>query len=170
MIVFGKEQNKETLRRYVGDVHQIAGAMSFTYNDGRANGMDAVELRNGTGLRIVVLAGRCLDIVQAEYNGVPFAFLSKAGLSAASHYEKDAFLRNFTAGLLTTCGLLNVGEPCEDEGVWLPQHGRISNIPAEQVCVREEWLDDGRFAVSVSGKVRESSVMGENLVLTRTIT
>lgn len=170
MKVFGKEQTKESLRRYVGDIHQIAGAISFTYNDGKASGLDAVELRNGSGLRIVVLAGRCLDIVQAEYKGIPFSYLSKAGITASERYDKENFLRTFTAGLLTTCGLRNVGAPCTEDGEFLPQHGRISNIPAERVNIREEWLDDGRFAVSVSGIIRESCVFGENLVLRRTIT
>lgn len=170
MNVYGKEQTKTTLRRYVGDMHQLAGAISFTYNDGKANGLDAVELRNGTGLRIVVLAGRCLDIVQAEYKGVPFSYLSKAGITASERYDKEDFLRTFSAGLLTTCGLRNTGISCTDEDEFLPQHGRLSNLPAEQVNIKEEWLDDGRFAVSVSGKIRESRVFGENLVLTRTIT
>ncbi len=170
MNIYGKEHTKESLRRHVGDMHQLAGAVSFTYNDGKAKGLDAVELRNGTGLRIVVLTGRCLDIVQAEYKGVPFSYLSKAGISAAEHYDKDDFLRTFTAGLLTTCGLRNIGAPCTDGEEFLPQHGRLSNIPAYHVNIREDWLDDGRFAVSVSGKIRESRVFGENLVLTRTIT
>lgn len=169
MQLFGQQLNKQKLRRLVGDIHQIAGAQPFVYTDGRAKGLEAIEIRNGSGLRLVVLPGRGMDIAYAEYKGVPFSYISKAGLNAAEHYDATDFLRSFTAGMLTTCGLTHFGPPCVDNGEQLGLHGRISNIPAYNVCISEEWIDDDRFCITVSGKVRQSSALGENLVLTREI-
>lgn len=62
-----------------------------------------------------------------------------------------------------------MGAPCVDEGVPLGAHGRISNIPAFDIGITQEWQEND-FVISVRGKVREATVFGENLVLTRTIT
>jgi hypothetical protein len=49
-------------------------------------------------------------------------------------------------------------------------HGRLSNIPAENVAVHQGWDSGrGRYVLSVSGTMREVSFYGENLELTRTI-
>jgi hypothetical protein len=89
---------------------------------------------------------------------------------APEFYEKegDGFLRNFFGGFLTTCGLRNVGSPSEDEGEKFPTHGRISNIPAEEISVSTDWVD-GIPEMKISGKIREARMFGENLVLTRKI-
>ena len=42
---------------------------------------------------------------------------------------------SFYAGLLTTCGLLNIGNPCTDDGEELVLHVRISNIPFEKISI-----------------------------------
>ena len=170
MKLYGKELTKEQLRRLVGDIHQIAGAQRFTYAEGRAKGLDAIEIRNGNGLRIVVLPDRGMDIAYAEYKGVPFSYISNTGLAASAHYEESDFLRNFTAGLLTTCGLTYMGAACVDEGQPLGVHGRIANTPAYNVCVDESWTEDGRFKITVSGCVRESRALGDNVLLRREIT
>jgi galactose mutarotase-like enzyme len=91
-----------------------------------------------------------------------------------SCFEADGlrWLRSFGAGLLTGCGLRNVGSPEAEEGMRvdgpLGLHGRLSNTPAEDVSVRKEWID-GKYCLSVSGTVREVSFFGENLELKRTI-
>lgn len=170
MTLFGESFDKEKLCRLVGDIHQIAGAQRFTYAEGRAKGLDAIEIRNGSGLRIVVLPDRGMDIAYAEYKGVPFSYISNTGLAASMHYEENDFLRNFSAGLLTTCGLTYMGSPSEDDGRQLGMHGRIANTPAYNVSITEEWTEDERFKITVSGKVRESRALCENMVLTREIT
>jgi len=79
------------------------------------------------------------------------------------------WLRTFNGGLLTTCGLTNTGPPCVDNGEELGQHGRISNISAEKVLADGCW-DGDRYMMWVQGKVREASVFGNKLELTRKIT
>ena len=170
MKLYNEPMDRERLERLVGNIHQLAGAWRFTYSEGRAAGLDAVEVRNGSGLRLIVLPGRGMDIAYAEYKGVPFSYVSNTDLAASTQYEEQDFLRNFTAGLLTTCGLTYMGAPSFDDGRQLGLHGRIGNTPAYHVNIHEGWTEDGRFAVTVSGKVRESRALGENVVLTREIT
>jgi hypothetical protein len=74
-------------------------------------------VRTGAGLCFTVLPGRCLDIAWADYKSIGLTHITKAGVVAPQYYEKDklGWLRTFFAGLLTTCGLFNVGWPCKDE-------------------------------------------------------
>ncbi len=167
--LFGKNFTKTELRKRIGDISQIASATEFTYSQGKANGVKAIEVRNGSGLRFVILPDRGMDIAYAEYKGTPISYISKTGIVSSNHYSEPDFLRSFSAGLLTTCGLTYMGAPCVDEGVALGAHGRISNIPAFDVGITQEWVEDD-FIISVRGKVREATVFGENIVLTRTFT
>lgn len=77
-------------------------------------------------------------------------------------------MRNFYAGFLTTCGLMNVGSPCIDNGETHGLHGRISNTPAEEVYSGTEWIE-GKPVLKVSGRMREARVFGENIILHREI-
>ena len=108
-----------------------------------------------------------MDIAQAYFNGEAISWISKTGITAPTYYEKDGtnFLRGFFGGLVTTCGLKNIGRPYLEKGL----HGRISNIPSEKVSVFADWEDD-EYVMKVSGQVRESVASGENLVIKRTIT
>ena len=167
--VFGQNLSKEDLLKRIGDMSQIVGAAPISYTDGRAKGTAAIEIKNGSGLRFVVMTDRGMDISYAEINGTPFSFISKTGVVGPQHYDETDFLRSFTGGLLTTCGLTYMGAACVDEGKQLGLHGRISNIPAYDVSVNQDWQGED-YVVSVSGKVRESAMFGENIVLKRTIT
>lgn len=167
--LYGEKISKVELRKRVGDMSQIAGATAFTYADGKALGTRAIEVKNGSGLRFVIMLDRGMDISYAEYKSVPLAYISKTGVVSPAHYDEKDFLRSFTAGLLTTCGLTYMGGACKDEGKELGLHGRIANTPAYDISVKEEWVE-GDYVITVSGKVREAVVFGENIVLIRTIT
>lgn len=169
-------KNREFLTKRMGDISQLAGVKRYELLDGKAKGIEAVDFRTGTGFNFTVLPGRGMDIAWADYKGVPVSYMSKTGVASPAYFEYDGmnWLRNFFAGLLTTCGLSNVGGPCEDEDPVVGKinyglHGRISNMGADNVCVREEWLD-GDFVMSVSGRLRESMLHCENLTLRREIT
>lgn len=167
--LFGREYSKTELRKHIGDMSQIAGAVRFCYSEGKAGGTEAIEIRNGSGLRFVVLPGRGMDIAYAEFQGLPYAYISKTGIVNSCHYDETDFFRSFSAGLLTTCGLTYMGSPCVDEGISLGAHGRISNTPAFDVGITQEWCEDD-FVICVRGKISEATVFGENIILTRTIT
>lgn len=157
---------REELLRHVGSVEQIGGVRSFTLNDGRANGVRAIEINTGK-LRLTLLPDRCMDIATAYYKENAVAWLSKTGITAPAYYEKDgkSWLRGFYGGLLTTCGLRNIGGDYGEHGL----HGRIANTPAEKVSVFADWVGD-EYVMRVSGEMRESVVFGENLILKRTVT
>jgi hypothetical protein len=168
-------KNRQFLQSRVGDLSQIVGLKRYTFSEGKAKGIEAVDVKTGTGLSFTVLPGRGMDIAWAEYKGFPFSYISKTGIVSAEQYNPNGleWLRTFFAGLLTTCGLSNDGGPCDEEHPVLGKqhyglHGRISNTVAEHVCVKEEWQDD-EFILSVSGRMRESVLHGENLALRRTI-
>lgn len=133
-------------------------------------GVNAVEVKTGGGLNFTILPDRGMDIAWADYKGMALSFISKTGVVAPAYFEPEGngFLRSFYAGLLTTCGLTYMGAACEDEGKPLGLHGRASNIPAEDVCVSNEWQGDD-FVMKVRGRIRESAVFGENMTLTREI-
>ncbi len=168
--LYGRTFSKSEMMQRVGDISQIAGATSCELKSGRAAGVPAIDVKTGSGLRFTVLPGRGMDIAWADYKGMALSFISKAGVSSANFFEEPGlgFLRNFTCGLLTTCGLTYMGAPCVDEGKPLGLHGRISNTPAEDVSVSQDWEAD-EFTIRIRGKVRESAMFGENLVLTREI-
>ncbi len=168
--LFDKQFNKNEIMQKVGDISQIAGARYSRLCDGKADGMPVVDFKTGTGFNFSVLPGRSMDIAWAEYKGYAISFISKTGIVNSQYYEHDydGFHRNFFAGMLTTCGLRNIGNECND-GEPLGLHGRISNTPASNISIENYWKND-EFIMSVSGEVRESKLYCENLLLTRKIT
>jgi hypothetical protein len=169
--------DKREILAHVGDMSQIAGVRRSFICDGRARDVEALDINTGGGLELCVLPGRGMDIAHAKYRGVPVSFIAKAGLSSADAYEPHGFgwLRGFFGGLLTTCGLSNVGWACEDEDAQLGEvhhglHGRLSSTGAEAVSYGAAWDKDGGYVIRASGRMREGLLHGENLSLTRTIT
>ncbi len=96
--------------------------------------------------------------------------MSASGEASPAFYEEPGlgWLRNFPGGLVTTCGLTYVGAPCEDNGEKLGLHGRFSNTPASNVWADGEW-DGDEYRMWAAGKVRESRLFGENLLLKRKV-
>ena len=140
-------------------------------NDGPARGVRAFDLDNGRGIQLTVLADRGLDIAGLAFRGHQMAFLSKTGVKSPFLYAEDGargFLRQFYAGLLTTCGLSYAGAACEEDGQAYGLHGPFSNTPAGHV--NAEMVHEGDDAViQLSGEIRQSEVFGDNLVLKRAL-
>ena len=158
------------MQKFVGDFSQVFGIKAYDLTNGKANGVKAFDVKNGSGLEFTVLSDRCLDIAGLSFNGTNCSYISKTGIVAPEYYEPDGvgFLRNFFSGFLTTCGLRNVGSPCVENGEAFTLHGRISNIPGEDVCASTEWVD-GIPVMTLSAKMREARLFGENLALSRKI-
>ncbi len=170
MKTFGRSFKKEELVRKVGDISQICGIECSTLNEGVEKGIDVARFRSGAGLNFTVLSGRGMDVGEAEYKGIPLAWRSPTGYVNSSYFEPEGlgWLRSFHGGLLATCGLTYAGAPCEDEGKQLGLHGRISNLPAKNISVEQYWQND-EYIMCLKGKVRQASVFGENVCLTREI-
>ncbi|MEG1394082.1 MAG: DUF4432 family protein, partial [Christensenellaceae bacterium] len=171
MELYGKKITKEEIKKYVGDLSQIADAREGMLCAGRADGVRTIDVKTGSGLTFCVLPSRGMDIAWTEFKGIPIAYASKTGVSSPAYYEKDGmgFLRNFFCGLVTTCGLTYFGAVCNDDGDELGLHGRVSNIPAHDVSVSKEWEGD-EYVIHIRGKVTQSCMFQENIVLTREIT
>ena len=161
----------KNILNYVGDIRQIGGLKRYAFLDGKAKGVEAIDFDNGNGLTFTVLADRCLDIDSLKFDGAPLAFLSRTGVVAPTLFNDRGFewLRSFSAGFLTTCGLSQVGEPCVYEGEQVCLHGIIANTPADSYNVSQKWID-GRFVMQVNGVVRQAKQQGDDLRLDRTIT
>ncbi len=160
---------REALYRHVGDPAQVFSVRRYVCADGAARGMAAMDVRTGAGLRFTVLEDRGLDIYDMEYRGVNLSFLSKNGLVSGQRFSAapGEFVRVMNGGMLFTAGLLNVGGDCTDEGAYHPLHGRIDGAGAAEVCA---VTDADTQTLTVSGKLREAALFGENLQLTRRIT
>jgi hypothetical protein len=168
--IYGKHLNKRKLLEYVGDISQIAGARPAMLTDGRGGGVNIIDVRTGSGLNLTILPGRAMDIGWAAFKDIPLSFISKTGMCHPSYYESsdDEFLRNFFGGLLTTCGLLTSGPASEDMGKKYVMHGRLSNTPAFDIGINNDW-DGDDFFIEINGKVRQSKLYEENLLLKRCI-
>ena len=168
--IFGKKRTKREILSYIANHQQLAGARPCVLRDGKADGVKALSLRTGGGLDLTILPGRAMDIAEAFFRGRPLHFLSNTGIVSPAYYDEPglSWLRNFFAGLLTTCGISYSGAPNLDEGTPLGLHGRISNTSAEDVGIDQAW-DGDEFRISVRGTSLEASAMGETLALTRTI-
>lgn len=169
--LYGRQWTRRELERHVGDIGQIGGVCRLSYKEGRKAGMELAQFRTGTGFNFNVSLGQGMDISMAEYQGQPLAWRGSPGDVAATYYESQGrgWLRSFPGGLVKTCGLTNVGAACIDQGRELGMHGRIGNLPAENVWVDGAWQGD-EYMMWAQGKLRETTVFGENLLLTRRIT
>ncbi len=168
--LYGRDWGAEDLRRHVGSMEQIAAIVAGERTDGAARGVRTLEVNTGSGLSFTVLPDRGMDIGEARLNGVPLAWQSAMGVVHPARYERDGrgWDRSFAGGLLATCGLENAGPEHEDEGSTYPQHGRINHVPATQVRYEGTWQGD-EYVLGIEGRVRQVTLFGEHLLLTRRI-
>lgn len=131
---------------YIGHESQLYGIEEHRLIGGKGDGMRLLEIHNGKGLDLTISLDRCADISRLRYKGMNMSYLSPCGYVAPSYYESKGtdWLKSFTAGFLTTCGLEAVGSPCVDKGEDLPLHGTIGNTP----CSHSYWYEeDGDLVV-----------------------
>ena len=152
---------------YYGHESQLFGVEEYRLVGGKGDGMRLLNVRNGKGLEFTVSADRCADITKLFFRGENYGFFSVNGYVAPAYYDDkgNGWEKSFTAGFLTTCGLLAVGSPCTDEGQALPLHGAIDNIPAERIS----W-DMDEEKIWIKATMRHAQIFAEKLLMTRTIT
>ena len=159
-----------------GNMGQVARLKRYASSEGKAAGVEAVDLDTGGGFSCTILPGRGMDIAWTSYRGIPVSYMSKTGIVSPAYHDPRAsqWLKSFFSGLLTTCGLGNAGPACEVEVPIIGMtpfglHGDISNTAADNICLSERWLADGRYQLKVSGRVEEGRFHGEHLEMRRTI-
>lgn len=151
---------------YIGHVSQLYGVEEHRLVGGKGDGMRLLLVKNGKGLEFTVSADRCADISRLSLDGVNMGYFSPCGYVAPAYYDGkgDGFLKSFTAGFLTTCGLNAVGVPCEDAGESLPLHGTIGNLPAEQI-----WWEIKDDEILIHAVILDEGIFSHKLVMKRTI-
>ncbi len=161
------DRKRMDMNAYIGQNAQIYGAEEHRLVGGKGDGMRLLEVRNGKGLQFTLSLDRAADISRLSVMGTNFGYFSPCGYVAPAYYDPSGagFLKSFTAGFLTTCGLTNVGNPCEDGGESLGLHGTIGNTPAESYSVSYE--DDKMI---IKATVKDTRFFGHKLVLDRTFT
>lgn len=151
---------------YIGHDSQLSGIEEHRLVGGKGDGMRLLEVNNGQGLEMVVLPDRCADIGRLRYRGINLSYFSPCGYVAPAYYESKGvdWLKSFTAGYLTTCGLQAVGSPCDDEGESLPLHGSIGNTPAEHWY----WTEDDE-SFYIKAQINDEGIFSRKLRLHRTL-
>ncbi|PJF45808.1 MAG: DUF4432 domain-containing protein, partial [Candidatus Thermofonsia Clade 3 bacterium] len=153
---FGREYSREQLLQHCGSTRQLARILSCELNDGRERGVRALVFQTASGFSFTVVPDRGMDIAYADYLGRSLCWVSPTGIVAPAFYEPEGWgwIRGFFGGLLTTCGLLNVGAPDVVNNEAQGAHGRISYLPATNVSYDTVWAGDDLFLLA-RGEMRE---------------
>ena len=151
---------------YLGNDAQCAYIEEHRLVEGKGAGMRLIEVNNGKGLFLVLSPDRNMDIARLSYAGVNLSYFSPCGYVAPSYYDGAGtnWLKSFTAGFLTTCGLEAVGSPCVDEGEALPLHGSIANRPCEHSYFLEK-----EDCFEIHSLTKDETIFGRKIILNRTI-
>jgi hypothetical protein len=155
----------------VCNISQIGGIESSVIDNGPGRGVRIAWINTGSPLRYKVVIDRCLDIVDAFFAEHSLAWISHRGITPPNPAAVTGleWLYDFPGGLMTTCGLSNIGVPEEGKFGTHGLHGRASNLPAEIVSIVQPEPVMGKDEMSITAVVKQSKVFGPSLVLRRTI-
>ena len=151
---------------YIGHDSQIYGVEEHHLVGGKGAGMRILEVNNGKGIELAITPDRAGDIARLRFKGINMSYMSPCGYVSPAYYDcmESNWLKSFTAGFLTTCGLQAVGSPCTDAGEELPLHGSIANQPCEQAY----WTEEDDMLV-VHMVVKDEVIFGRKLRMEREI-
>ena len=152
---------------YIGHPSQLCAVEEVRLTGGKGDGMRLLQVRNAAGLEFTVAADRCADIYRLIFKGDNMGYFSANGYVGPAYYDDlgAGFLKSFTAGFLTTCGLSTAGAGSVDEGEELPLHGTIGNTPCERI-----WWTEDEENLYIHAHVSEEQIFRHKLHLTRVIT
>ena len=120
----------------------------------------AIDVRVLRGLELRLNPHRGLDIGAAWFRGVPLAWIGPSGEGGS--FAGD-WRSSWGGGLVTTCGLDNVGAPAEGIGLhgtytFLPAHDVVSERTADGVVVAATIADPRGLRVERTVRVEGGSV------------
>jgi hypothetical protein len=180
--LYGQDLTRAQIAARTGQLAQAGGVRLVELADGVERGVRMLIFRTGAGLSFTVLVDRAFDLHEVDWKGAALSWTSPAGIRhPAFHvYEGEggiSFTRSFS-GFNVTCGLDHTLGPAEvpADNYGYPGrktmthtlHGRVTGIPARLTGYGETWEGD-RCVLWAEGVVRQSTVFGENLVLTRRV-
>lgn len=171
MNLYNHSWTRREIEARTGRIEQLGGLRRARLVGGMEDGAETIDLDTGSGLRVVILPDRGLDLSRATYAGAPLTWSGVNGDTHPAHFDASGlgFLRTFAGGLLSTCGLTQVGAPCEDAGEALPLHGLAHHTPAREAAAETVW-DGDSCCLRVAGLIEEKSLFGHNLERRREIT
>lgn len=149
----------------IANLDVVAQVRASTADGGPARGTRAVDVRVWGGVDLRILPDRGFDLGQAWFRGIPLAWVSAVGETAPlSDPQGMAWNEGFGGGLLTTCGLRNVGMPSEGHGL----HGTFSHLAAADVDVRR-FTGEGVAGVVAQATIDDVGALTHHLRVRRTI-
>lgn len=166
--LYGRHWSRRELVSHVGDISQLASVRLAELNDGRGRGVRLADVTTGSGFNFTILIDRGMDIGAASLNAHSLVWHSATGVAHPAYFTGKGWLRGFHGGLLVTCGLGNVGPAGQDEDGPYDMHGYASYIPAALHSYGGRWSGDD-YHLWVEGTIRETSVFGLNMIMTRRI-
>lgn len=152
-------------REALVELFKACEARQSVVSNGPAAGCRQIELRTSGGIDLRISPDRGFDIAQAWWRGesVAWAAPSREGPPVPNLRGLD-WIRSFSGGLVTTCGLRHVGAPTDDHGL----HGQFSHQRADVRAVGPTF-ENGVPVVSASAVVSEPHSFGPVLELHRTV-
>lgn len=157
-----------TNNKYIGHPLQYSGVEEYRLLGGKGDGMHLFRIRNGLGIDMTICADRCCDISDLYFDGCRMNYMSPSGYVSPQYYMEDrdgfGFLKSFNCGMITTCGLQNIGVPNEDEGKFRGLHGTIGNTPADHI-----YYETNNDEILIHAIIRDHIIFGAKLTLHRVI-
>lgn len=161
----------QTWKDKISNPAQLGGIETSVIDNGAGRGTRIAWVNTGSGLRYKVVIDRAMDIADIFYNNYSLTWLSHPGITGPQPFSNQGidWLKTFGGGLLTTCGLTHVGGPESDANGSRGLHDQISNLPAEIESIIQPDPKAGRMDMSITGRIKQTQVLGPNLELKRTI-
>lgn len=162
---------QEGWKNKISNISQIGGIETSVLDNGAGKGTRVAWINTGSGLRYKVVLDRAMDIADTFFNSHCLSWINETGITPPQPFsDKGAdWLRTFGGGLFVTCGLSHIGGPESDEYGERGAHGRISNTPAEIISILQPDPFQNEMEMSITGRIRETSIFGPRLELKRTI-
>ena len=160
-------------KEQIASLDQIARVSASRVDGGPADGMRVIDVVLMGGLSFRVLPDRGLDIGAAwcasgDGRMVPISWTSKLGESQPplDMPAGNAWITRFSGGLLSTCGIDNVGPTSEGVGL----HGSFSHRKASEVSTQRTVGPDGVVEVTIRGVIEDADALERHIRIHRTIT
>ena len=162
--------NYKEEKKYIGHIDQLMKVKKVRFQDGKADSVKMIDVQNRSGLHFAVNASRGMDIPYVDFRGENLGYISPCGVVAPDFFDDKelGFLKSFTAGFMTTCGLKVAGAPCEYNGKKYGLHGNISHTPAEDVSYSIVEDEENPY-ICIKGKVTDAEIFADRMVLRREI-
>ena len=161
---FLSNQNK------LSNFRQIGGIETSIIDNGPERGTRIAWVNTGSGLTYKLLLDRCMDIGEAYFNGIGLAWIGANGFKKLHPQDRQAdnWLENFGGGLLSTCGLSNIGNAEINTYGTQFLNGSINRQASElEAIVQPSFENNGRM--SISSITKEQQAFGYQFSLYRTI-